>query len=132
MKWSVEPCVLDVGDHLLPGCALVEGAGVDGFGDEGGALVVDAPAADGVVADLGVAHVLVGGHADGRAVGLEGGVGAVGEQPVEIGFVGGADEIAFGVFADADAVHDDEDDGAFGAGIVCDFFEFQGHGVLRG
>ena len=120
---------LDVGDHLLPGGALVERAGVDRFGDQRGPLVIDAAAADGVVADFGVAHVVVGGHADGGAVGLEGGVEAGGEQMVEVGLVGGEDEIAFGVLADADAVHDDEDDGALGTGVVRDFLEFQGHGI---
>jgi len=123
--------VLDVGDQFLPGFALVESARSDGLGNERGALVEDAAAADGVVADFGVAHVVVGGHADGGSVGLERGVGAVGHEPVEIGLPGGADKIALFVLAEAHAVHDDEDDRALGAGIAGNFLEFQRHGGLR-
>jgi len=49
-------------------------------------------------------------------------------MPTAVGLPGGADKIAFLVCADADAIHDDEDDGALGAGIVGDFLKFQGHG----
>ena len=61
----------------------------------------------------------------------EGGVGVVGQEPVEVGFPGGFDEVALIVFSDANAIHDDEDDGAFGFSEIWDFGEGQTHGVLR-
>jgi hypothetical protein len=63
---------LGTGDDLLPGFALPDGAGGDGVGDQRCALAVDLTGADGVVADFGIAHILVGRHADGRTVGAQG------------------------------------------------------------
>jgi hypothetical protein len=101
---------LGAGDDLLPGSTLPDRAGVDGVGDQRGALAIDLAGADGIVADLGVAHVFVGRHADGDAMGAQGDVRAVGHEMVEGRFPGssnGAAEVGFG---DPVAVHDDRDD----------------------
>jgi hypothetical protein len=62
---------LGAGDDLLPGLALPDRAFGDRVGDQRGALRVDLAGADGVVADLGVAHVVVGRHAHRGAVGAQ-------------------------------------------------------------
>jgi hypothetical protein len=85
---------LGAGDDLLPGLALPDRAGGDGVGDQRRALRVDLAGADGVVADLGVAHVLVGGHAHRGAVGAQGDVGVLREQAVEGGLARGVDGAA--------------------------------------
>ncbi len=56
------------GDHFLPSVALPQMAAGDGFGDQFRALGEHAAGADGVVADLAIAHVFVAGHADGLTV----------------------------------------------------------------
>ena len=66
-----------------PRFGLVQGAGLNGFLHELCALRIDLAAAEGVVADLGVAHVVVRGQADGGAVGLEPRHGAGGNLPAD-------------------------------------------------
>ena len=60
----------DIGGNFLPAGVLEHLAVGDGVGDQLGALVEDASGAHGVVSDLGVAHVGVGGQSDRHAVGL--------------------------------------------------------------
>jgi hypothetical protein len=59
------------GDDLLPGGPGPDRAFGDRIGHQRGALGVDLAGADGVVADLGVAHVVIGGHAHRGAVGAQ-------------------------------------------------------------
>lgn len=99
--------------QLDPGLRLVQRAGLDGLLHELGALGVDLAAAEGVVADLGVAHVVVGGQADGRAVRLEPRHGAGRHQLVERRGVGLLDSIAGAAVAAAHAIHDHEYDRFF-------------------
>ena len=117
--------LLDVADELLPGGALEHRSRRDGVGDELGALRVDAAAADGVMADLGVAHVLVGGQADGQAVGLEPRVGRRGLHGPEGPHLGIGDRVALRILAVAHAVHYHEHEGAapaFPGGILREGF----------
>jgi hypothetical protein len=103
---------LGAGNDLLPGGTLPDRARGDGAGDQGCALTVNLTGADRIVTDLGVAHVLVGRHADGNAMGAQGDVRVVGEKPVKgrlSGSSDGAPDIGLG---DAVAVHDDRDDRA--------------------
>jgi hypothetical protein len=68
------------------------------------------------VADLGIAHVLVGRHAYRGAVGAQAHVGISGEQAVEHGLARRGDGAAELVLRQAVAVHDDRDDRAGDAG----------------
>ena len=63
----------------------------------------------------------------GEAVGLQFRVRAVFEHPVQIGLVGGGYGVAVRVFAETDAVHDDEHDGALAAFEPSGFFQFVNH-----
>ena len=117
----------DIARDFLPGLAFEHLAGLDIVADELGALREDASGTDGVVADFGVAHVRVAGQTDGEAVGLQFRVRAVFEHPVQIGLVGGGDGVSVRVFAETDAVHDDEHDGALAAFEPSGFFQFVNH-----
>ena len=97
-----------VGNGILPGLSLEQRAAVHGVLDERGALIEHAAAADRVVTDLAVAHILVRRHADRAAVGLEGRVHSGLLQRVQRGFAGLCDDVALGVFAEPHAVHDDQ------------------------
>jgi hypothetical protein len=112
MKWITPRPGLGAGDDLLPGSALPDRAGGDGVGDQGCALAVDLAGADGIVTDLGVAHVFVGRHADGDAVGAQGDIRVVGEKTVEGRLSGSSDGAADIGLGDAVAVHDDRHDRA--------------------
>jgi hypothetical protein len=59
------------------------------------------------VADLGVAHIAVGGKTDRLAVGLEAEHQLVLEQAIEGGGIGNMDAIAVVLGTEPDAVHDD-------------------------
>ena len=73
-----------------------------------GALGVDLAAAKGVVANLRVAHVLIGGKPHSGTVGFEPGVGAGGKKLVEVGSLGNRHSVAAAAVALANAVHDDQ------------------------
>ena len=97
----------------LPGLALEEPARRDRVVHEGGALGEDLAGPHRVVSDLGVAHVTVARHADGRTVGVEQRVRMVAPQAVEDGRVRRADRVALLPLAVAHAV---EHDGEHGTG----------------
>ena len=94
-----------VGYQLFPGIRCEQGAVFDGFAHQLCTLRVDLTAAEGVVADLGVAHIVVAGQTDRRAVGLEPGVGAGIEKTVQVGRLCHRDSITAAAVALADAVH---------------------------
>jgi len=96
-----------------PRLGLVQGAGFNGLLYKLCALRIDLAAAEGVVADLGVAHVVVRGQADGGAVGLEPRHGAGGHQLVERRGVGLLDRVAGAAVAASNAVHDHKYDRFF-------------------
>ena len=100
--------LLRVGRQILPDLGLEDQSGLNGLVYQLGALGIDLAAAEGVVADLGVAHVVVGGQADGGAVGLEPGVGAGFQQLVEGGGLRKLDRVAGAAVAEAHAVHNDQ------------------------
>ena len=105
--------LLRVGRQILPDLGLEDQSGLDGLVHQLGALGIDLAAAEGVVADLGVAHVVVRGQADGGAVGLEPGMGAGFQKLVKGGGFGQLDRIAGAAVAEAHAVHDDQYYGFF-------------------
>ena len=104
---------LAVGNERLPGLRLIQRAGFNGLADELCALGVDLAAAERVVANLGVAHVVVGGKADGRAVRLEPRHGARGHQLVKIRRVRLLYRVAGAAIAATNAVHNHQYDRFF-------------------
>ncbi len=98
------------GDDLLPGLALPDRTIGNRIGDQRRALAVNLAGADGIVADLGIAHVVVRRHADRRAVGAQANVRIGGEQAVERRLAGGGDGAAGVIFGQAVAIHDNGDD----------------------
>ena len=94
-----------VGQQLFPGFALIQGAVFNGLADQLRALGINLAAAKGIVAHLAVAHVIVGGQADGGAVGLQPGVGAGFQQMIQRGGLGVLHSVAAAAVALAHAVH---------------------------
>ena len=86
---------------------------LDGLADQLCALGVDLAAAQRVVADLGVAHIVVRGQTDGGAVGFQLSMGAGGKQMIQRGSLGNRDRVAAAAVALADAVHDNKNNGFF-------------------
>ena len=103
--------VLAVGDQRFPGLRLVQRAGFNRLADELCALGVDLPAAERVVTDFAVSHVVVGGKTDGGAVRLEPRHGARRHELVEIRGVCLLDCVAAAAVAASDTVHDDQYNG---------------------
>ena len=94
-----------VGQQLFPGFALIQGAVFNGLADQLRALGINLAAAKGIVAHLAVAHVIVGGQADGGAVGLQPGVRAGFQQMIQSGGFGVLHGIAAAAVALAHTVH---------------------------
>ena len=87
-------------------------AGRDRAADEHRALRVDLAGAERVVADLAVAHVVVGRQADRLAVRAQLGAHAGDPQPIERRRRRDRDRVGLVAGAAADAVHHDEHDRA--------------------
>ena len=102
-----------VGQQLLPGRGLRQRAGLNGLADELRALGINLAAAQGIVANLTVAHIVIGGQADGSAVGLQIRMGAGSEQMVQSRGIGVLHSIAAAAVALADTVHNDKYNGFF-------------------
>ena len=96
------------GDQVLPGLGFIDLAGLDGLVDQLGSLGIDLAAAQGVVADFAVAHVVVGGQADGGSVGLDDPEGIRGFHFIQAGRGGLFHHISEITGGFADAVHDDQ------------------------
>ena len=105
--------LLGVFKQVFPRIRGKERAVQDGFVDEFRALRIDLAAAERVMADLRVAHIVVGRQADGRAVCLEPVVRAGSQQTVEIRRLGYRDCVAAAAVALADAVHDNQNNWFF-------------------
>jgi hypothetical protein len=103
-------------DDGLPGGAGEQLAAGDGAVDQQRALGDDPAGAERVVADLAVAHVVVGGQADGGAVGAQLGARAGDPEPIEGRRLGEGDGVGLVALAAADTVEDREDHRALGTG----------------
>ena len=106
------PAGLPAGDGLLPGGAREDRARGDRVVHQLRALGEDPAGAQRVVPDLGVAHVLVRREADRLAVRLQRDEQRPGEQRVEHRRIRQEDAVRLVALAEADAVHDDQDDRA--------------------
>ena len=104
---------LGVIDEIQPGGGLKQRAVLDGFAHQLRPLRIYLSAAQGVVPHFTVAHVLVGGQANGGAVSLQIGVGAGGQQLIQGRGVGLLHCIAGTLVALAHAVHNDQYDRFF-------------------
>ena len=114
--------------HVLPALSVPHGAGVDGLGDELGPLGEDAAGADGVVAHFGVAHVVIGRHADGGAVGAQLNPGLGGHQGLQGRRAGRCHSVPFDAAGKPYAVQDDGDHRTLGGRETSGFIELQiGH-----
>ena len=102
-----------VGQQLLPGSGLIQRAGLNGLADELCALGINLAAAQSIVANLAVAHIVIGGQTNGSAVGLQIRMGAGSEQMVQSRGIGVLHSIAAAAVALADAVHNDKYNGFF-------------------
>ena len=96
----------DIGQQVSPSAARKDPFGSDGFPDQCGALRKDAPGAEGVVAHLAVADVVVARHADGGAVGLQRGIQPVPFEPVHGRRPGEPHGVAEALLARSDSIHD--------------------------
>mgnify|MGYP003292845045 CR=1 FL=1 len=103
--------LLYVANDRLPRIGSEHLAAFDRLCDQLCALCEDLTCAKGVVADLGVAHIVIRGQTDGAAVGLDDLPGVIGLQLVQGGGGGRNDHVAEGFGGLAHAVHDDEDNG---------------------
>ena len=104
--------VLCLCNDFLPGFAFEHFPGGDCFGDQFRALSENASASHCVVSDFTVAHVVVAGQSDRRSVRLECSERELFHELVEERCRRIKNRIAFFVFADADAVHDHQDNRA--------------------
>ena len=102
-----------VGDQVFPRLGCIERAVFDGLTDKLRALGVDLAAAQRVVADLGVAHIIVSGQTDGGAVGFQVSMGAGGKQMIQRGGLSDRDRVAAAAVTLADTVHDNKNNGFF-------------------
>ena len=102
-----------VGDQVFPGLGGIQRAVFDGLTDKLRALGVDLTAAQRVVADLGVAHIVVRGQTDGGAVGFQISMGAGGKQAIQRGGLSDGNRVAAAAVTLADTVHDNKNNGFF-------------------
>ena len=107
------PAVFRIGDQILPGFGRVQCSVFNGLSDQLGALGINLAAAQRVVTDLAVAHILVRGQADGGAVSLQVSMRAGRQQVIQGGRFGNGHRIAAAAVTLADAVHDDQNNGFF-------------------
>jgi len=102
--------IFNIGDKLAPDSALEHGACFDRQVDKAGSLGKHAAAADCVVADFRVAHVVVGRQAYRCTVRFQLGDGAACLELSEVQHVSSLHRITLFIFAISDAVHDNEDE----------------------
>ncbi|OPZ20348.1 MAG: hypothetical protein BWZ10_00684 [candidate division BRC1 bacterium ADurb.BinA364] len=99
-------------DDLLPGGAFFQRAAFQGMIDELGALGKNTAGAKRVVADFGVAHVVIRRQPDGRAVRLELRIQRLVHQRVERGRIGLEHAVRLVAGAEADAVENRQHQGS--------------------
>ncbi len=109
---------LGVFHQVAPGRGCEQSAVFDALANQLGALGVDLTAAEGIVANLRVAHILIGGQTDSRAVGLQIGVGTICQQIVQRGGLGDHNSITAAAVTLADTVHNYQYNGFFHIGFL--------------
>ena len=108
---------LAAGDHgadqVLPCFGSIDGAALNGFVDQLGALGINLAAAEGVVADFAVAHIVIGGKTDSRAVRLDDPERIVGFQLVQRRGRGLHDHVSQLFVCFTHTVHNNQNNGLF-------------------
>ena len=102
-----------VGNQLFPCFRGKQCAVFNGFADQLCALRVHLAAAERVMTDLGVAHVIIAGKADCRAVCFEPGIRTGIKKTVERGCFCHCNSIAAAAVTLSDAVHNNQNNGFF-------------------
>ncbi len=111
--------------NLVPGFAGEDGAAMDRLVDQSRPLGEDPPGPQGIMADLGIAHIIIGGQADRLAVGLQSQHQPFLHQQVEGRGVGDMHSVALVVRPDTDTVHDDGYHRARKRSVAGKRFQFQ-------
>jgi hypothetical protein len=101
--------------NIIPDTGLKDPSRFERRIDKSGALVKDPPGPDGIVPDLAVPHVIIRGQSDCCTMGREPGEKIGFEQLIQIGCMSFVNSIRFIRFAQAYAVHDDQQQRAFSA-----------------
>ena len=96
-----------------PGGRCKELAAFDGLAHQLRTLGVDLAAAQGVVAHLGVAHVVITGQTDGGTVGFQVSMGAGSKKTVQRGGLGYGNRVAAAAVTLAHAIHNNQNNGFF-------------------
>lgn len=115
--------VLDIGDQLFPCLGRKHLARFDGVGNQLSALCEYLSRAEGIVSDLAVAHVIVGGESYRRAVRLQGNHRIFSHQHIEVRRVGGLHRVGNRVGRESHAVHHDDHNRSFHAGELVELFQ---------
>jgi len=102
-------------DHVVPDRSGKEFFAFDRRIHQFGALRKDPAGADGVVTHLAVAHIFIRGQAHGGSMGAQLRLERAGQKPVQHRRVSQINGVAVVVFADADAIHNNQQQGAFTA-----------------
>ena len=100
-------------DSFLPRFTLKHFAGTDRFGNEFRALGEHASRPHGIVSDLGIAHIGIGGQTDRGSMRFQLCAGKRFHELVKKRRGGIKNGIAFFVFAEANPVHDRKDNRSF-------------------
>ena len=96
--------VQNIGNDLFPGFAFKEFAAFHCFGNQFGTLRKYSAAADGVVTDFAVAHIIIGGHTNRSTVSFQSGIGARCQKFIQNRSAGGLDRVAITVFTNTHTV----------------------------
>ena len=114
-------------DKVLPSLSRKHFAGRDGLRNELCTLRKNLSRAERIVTDLGIAHIVVGGKSDSRSVGGELSHRVFFHKHVEGGGICVCNGVALLAVADADAVHNDCENGSLNAYRMRGFFEYVFH-----
>jgi len=109
------PSILGTLYDIIPNPGLKDPSGLERRIDKAGALVKDPAGADGIVPYFAVSHIIIRGQTDCRTVGFQLRVQIRFEQSIKVGRIGPVNGIRFICFADANAIHDNQQQRAFSA-----------------
>ena len=121
--------VLYVGNDLLPSGGDKHLAGLNRLGYQLRTLCENLTGAQGVVTNLGVTHIVIGGQTDSGAVCLQLYGGIRSHYALQIGHIGAGYGVGFALSSETDTIHNDGEYRTLYAG-ECGFFQFAHRGNL--